>query len=165
MKNVEIVIHKEEVINDIVDIAHVIGRRLYTPDMLDKASDIQSPDEGPDKYILARSVQTAIENVKLKCARYLNMGKLSDDNSLEAMTGDFILKLNMPDTWNFAATAAVTLSIHNYMVNFSLYNIFEKTNPNEANNYMEKAHAGLQNIKGILELRTSYIERPCKNWY
>lgn len=165
MKSIRIVIHKDEVLNDIIGIAHVTGRRISTPETLEKAADIQTPEEGPDKYIVARAMSTAIGNVKLKCARYLNAGRLSDENALESMEGDFILDLSMPDTWNFAATSMVCSSIHNYMVDFCLYSILGKTNPNEAAVYLEKAVEGLQDIKGTLELRTSSLRRPCKRLY
>lgn len=165
MKNIKITLHKEEMMSDIVSTAHITGRRLSAPGVEEKAADIQTPEDGPDKYIVARAMSTGLSNIRVKCARYLASGRLSDNDSLEDIKGDYVLELNMPDRWNFAATAKLTSVMHNHVVDYCIYSIFEKTNPQEASNYMAKANTEIEEIKGILELRTAPVRRSANKLY
>ena len=151
--------------SDVVSTAHVVGRRLSTPEGEEKASDIQTPEEGPDKYIVARAMATALSNIKARCARYLNSGRLADNDSLEDITGDFVLKLSMPERWNFAATARLTAAMHDHVADYCIYSIFEKTNPQEAATYLTKANASLEALKALLELRTAPVRRSADKLY
>lgn len=162
MKDVTLTIKKDEIMSDVVSIAHVVGRRLYSAETAEKASDIQTPEEGADKYIVARAMAEALSLSRAECARYLNNGVLTDDNGLENVTGDLEIKLSMPERWNFSATTKLTSLIHNHAVNYCVYSIFEKTNPNEAANYLSKSNAELSQIKGVLELRTAPVRREGK---
>jgi hypothetical protein len=159
MANVRIVLHKDEIMADIKAIAHVTGRRLLTPDNMDKASDIQTPEEGPDLDIVARALSSAFDNIKHVCSRYLNVGRLEDFNSLEDISGDYVINLNMPLRWNYSATSRIKSLMHEHIVCYGLYSIFEKTNPEDATIYLEKASGQLSLIKPALELRTGPIRR------
>ena len=116
MANVRIVLHKDEIMADIKAIAHVTGRRLLTPDNMDKASDIQTPEEGPDVDIVARALSSAFDNIKHVCSRYLNVGRLEDFNSLEDISGDYVINLNMPLRWNYSATSRIKSLMHEHIV-------------------------------------------------
>ncbi len=165
MKTVTITLDRGEIMSDIVSAAHVVGRRVSIPGQEEKAADIQTPEEGPDKYIVARAMAEALSNAREKCARYLSSGRLTDNNSLEDITGSFVLTLSMPDRWNFGATTKLTNSIHNHAVSFCLFSIFEKTNPDEAKNYFDKSTMELNGIKPILELRTGPVRASSTNLY
>ena len=165
MKNVTITLKKGEIMSDVVNIAHVTGRRLMTPETAEKASDIQTPEDGVDKYIVARAMAFALAEVRKKCARYLNSGRLTDNNGLEDITGDFVLNLQMPDRWNHGVTSDLTQKMHAHAVHYCVYAIFEKTNPQEAANYLTKATAELNEVKSILELRTAPIRRSAEKLY
>lgn len=162
MKDVTIILNREEIMGDVVYAAHVTGRRLYQPGNEEKASDIQTPEDGVDKYIVARAMATALAAIKEKCARYLCMGRQVDNDTLEDVTGDFVLVLKMPDRWNLSATTRLTTLMHNHATDYCVYSIFEKTNPEEASNYLKKAIGALELIKGVLELRTEPIRRKSR---
>jgi len=49
--------------------------------------------------------------------------------------------------------------MHEHIVCYGLYSIFEKTNPEDATIYLEKASVQLSLIKPALELRTGPIRR------
>ena len=159
MQNVTLTISKDEIMSDVTSIAHVVGRRLYTAETAEKAADIQTPEEGADKYIVARAMAEALSFSRAECARYLTKGRLSDDNGLENVTGNYVIELSMPDRWNISATTKLTSLIHNHAVNYCVYSIFEKTNPDEAANYLSKSNVELSQIKGVLELRTAPVRR------
>lgn len=165
MKTVTITLDRGEIMSDIVSAAHIVGRRVSIPGQEEKASDIQTPEEGPDKYIVARSMAEALSNAREKCARYLSSGRLTDNNSLEDIAGSYVLNLSMPERWNFGATTKLTNSIHNHVVSFCLFSIFEKTNPTEAKNYFDKSQMELNAIKPILELRTEPVRRSATSLY
>lgn len=150
---------------DVISVAHVTGRRLFSPGQEEKASDIQTPEEGADRYIVARALSTALANVRQRCARYLVTGRLLDDNRLEAPEGDYVLLLRMPDNWNYGATTQLTSLMHTHVVDYCVYSIFEKTNPEEAANYLARADDELVRIKGVLELRTTPVRRPANKLY
>ena len=83
MRDVTIILNREEIMNDVMSVAHVTGRRLSVAGQEEKASDIQTPEEGADKYIVARAMSAALANVRERCARYLTAGRLMDDDRLE----------------------------------------------------------------------------------
>lgn len=150
---------------DVINSAHITGRRLNVAGAEEKASDIQTPEEGVDKYVVARAMQEGLSAVRLECGRYLTVGRLEDDNQLEDISGDFVLALAMPDKWNFGATSRLTSVANAYVRDYCIYNIYEKTNPNEAANYLSKASAFLSMIKPILEMRTAPVRRSASKLY
>ena len=150
---------------DVVNAAHVTGRRLSVPGSEEKASDIQTPEEGADKYIVARAMQEGLSAVRKECGRYLSMGRIADTNELQDVAGDYVLALDMPDRWNFGATSQLTSLANAYVRDWCIYNIFEKTNPEEAVNYLTKANVSLSGIKPVLELRTAPVRRSIGQLY
>lgn len=165
MKNVVVTLHKKEIMSDVVNVAYVTGRRLFVTGQEEKASDIQTPEESPDKYIIARAMASGYANVRGRCARYLTSGRLEDNNSLEDVDGDYVLTLSMPERWNLGVTVLLTSTMHDYMVDYCVYRIFEKTNPEESSNYARKADLEFSRIKSILEMRTAPIRRPANRLY
>lgn len=159
MKTVTITISRNEIMSDVVSAAHITGRRRSIPGAEEKASDIQTPEEGADKYVVARAIQEGLSAVRKECGRYLTTGRLSDANTLEVPEGEYILTLAMPDRWNFGATSRLTNLANAYVRDYSIYNIFEKTNPEEAANYLTKANISLSEIKPVLEMRTAPVRR------
>lgn len=159
MRTITITLKREEIMGDVVNAAHITGRRLNVAGAEEKASDIQTPEEGVDKYVVARAMQEGLSAVRKECGRYLSMGRITDDNELEDVTGDYVLKLDMPERWNFGATSRLTSLANAYVRDWCIYNIFEKTNPNEAANYLTKANVSLSEIKPILEMRTSPVRK------
>lgn len=135
---------------------------MNVPGSEEKASDIQTPDEGPDKYIISRAMSHSLSAIKSKCARYIKTGRSIDDNRLSDMEGDYTIVLSMPDNWNFGATTMLTSLLNAHVVDYCVYSIFEKTNPEEAPGYLAKANTELNDIKPILELRTSPIRRSTR---
>lgn len=165
MRTITITLKREEIMGDVVNAAHITGRRLNVAGAEEKASDIQTPEEGVDKYVVARAMTEGLSAVRKECGRYLNTGRTTDDNSLEDVTGNFILALDMPDRWNFGATSRLTSLANAYVRDWCIYNIFEKTNPNEAANYLTKANLSLSEIKPVLELRTAPVRRSASRLY
>lgn len=159
MRTITITLKREEIMSDVVSAAHITGRRLNVAGEEEKASDIQTPEEGVDKYVVARAMQEGLSAVRKECGRYLSTGRLKDDNQLEDVTGDYELKLDMPDRWNFGVTSNLTSSANAYVRDWCIYSIFEKTNPDEAANYLSKANLSLSKIKPLLEMRTAPIRR------
>lgn len=159
MKEVTITLKRSEIVSDVVSTAHIVGRRLNVPGNEEKAADIQTPEEGVDKYIVARAVAEGLSAVRKECGRYLNKGRLSDDNTLEDIESDYTLTLNMPERWNFGVTSRLTSVANAYVRDWCVYSIFEKTNPNEAVNYFNKANQSLSEIKPLLELRVAPVRR------
>ena len=165
MRNVTIVLNRAEILGDVINAAHVTGRRLFVPGQEEKAANIQTPEEGVDKYIVARAMSVALANVRSRCARYLTAGRLMDDDRLEDVEGDYVLNLAMPDRWNYGATTQLTSLMHAHVADYCIYSIFEKTNPQEAEQYLTRAADELERIKGVLELRTAPVRRPSDRLY
>lgn len=165
MRTITITLKREEIMGDVVNVAHITGRRLNVAGEEEKASDIQTPEEGVDKYVVARAMQEGLNAVRKECGRYLNMGRLVDDNQLEDVTGNYILALDMPDRWNYGATSHLTSLANAYVRDWCIYSIFEKTNPEEAANYLGKANVSLSSIKPVLEMRTAPVRRSARMLY
>lgn len=165
MRTITITLKREEIMGDVVNAAHITGRRLNIAGSEEKASDIQTPEEGVDKYVVARAMQEGLSAVRKECGRYLNTGRIADDNSLEEVSGDYVLILDMPDRWNYGATSRLTSLANGYVRDWCIYNIFEKTNPDEATGYLSKANVQLSEIKPVLEMRTAPVRRNAKQLY
>jgi hypothetical protein len=165
MRLITINLKREEIMGDVVNVCHVTGRRIHVAGAGEQASDIQTPEEGVDKLIVARAMQEGLSTLRMECGRYLNMGRLTDDNCLEDVTGEYVLALDMPDKWNFGATSRLTSLAHAYVRDWCVYSIFEKTNPEEAANYLSKAQVSLSSIKPVLEMRTGPIRRNARMLY
>lgn len=159
MRLITITLNKDEIMADVVSVAHVTGRRLNVDGAEEKASDIQTPEEGADRYIVARAMQEGLSIVRKECGRYLVSGRLIDTNELEDAVGDYAIELGMPDGWNYGATSSLTILANAYVRDYCIYSIFEKTNPEEAAKYLNKASVSLSGIKPILEMRTGPIRR------
>lgn len=165
MRTITITLKREEIMADVVNAAHVTGRRLNVAGNEEKASDIQTPEEGVDKYIVARAMQEGLSAVRKECGRYLSTGRVTDSNDLEDVAGDYELALDMPDRWNFGATSQLTSLANAYVRDWCIYNIFEKTNPDEAASYLSKANTSLSGIKPVLEMRTAPVRRSAGQLY
>jgi hypothetical protein len=165
MRSITITLIREEIMSDVVNAAHITGRRLNVAGSEEKASDIQTPEEGVDKYVVARAMTEGLSAVRKECGRYLNMGRTVDDNRLEDVTGNYILTLDMPDRWNYGAMTRLTSLANAYVRDYCIYSIFEKTNPEEAANYLAKANISLSEIKPVLEMRTAPVRRSARTLY
>lgn len=159
MRTITITLSREEIMSDVVNIAHVTGRRLNVAGNEEKASDIQTPEEGTDKYIVARAMMEGLSAIRKECGRYLSNGRLTDTNGLEDTAGNYTLDLSMPDRWNYGATSRLTSLANAYVRDYCVYSIFEKTNPEEAVQYLTKANSYLSEIKPVLEMRTAPVRR------
>ena len=86
---------------DVVNAAHITGRRLNVAGAEEKASDIQTPEEG------GQVCGGPCDDGGAECCaqgmwQILEFwAGLSDDNGLEDVVGNFTLTLDMPDRWNF----------------------------------------------------------------
>lgn len=159
MKEIAITLKRSEIVSDVISTAHLVGRRLSVPGNEEKAADIQTPEEGADKYIVARALSEGLSAVRKECGRYVNKGRLSDNNNLEDLDSDYLLELEMPDRWNFGVTSRLTNVANAFVRDWCIYSIFEKTNPDEAVKYYNKANQSLSEIKPILELRVAPVRR------
>ncbi len=159
---VEITLSKDMILNDVVNTAHIVGRRIKTAEHEDNAAYVQTPEEGVDRAIVSRAMSQGIEEVKRVCARYLNVGSITDDNRLEDASGNAKLYLSMPENWNFAMTRQLTNLMNSAVVNYCLGQIFQRTVPEEAGTYTLQASNQFSMIKSTLEMRTSPTRRPLK---
>lgn len=162
MVEITIILKRDEIMADVVNAAHITGRRLSVVGNEEKAADIQTPEEGVDKYVVARAMSEGLSAVRKECGRYLSTGRKTDTNTLEDVTGDYVLELSMPDRWNFGATSRLTALANAYVRDWCIYNIFEKTNPEEAASYLSKSQVSLSEIKPVLELRTAPVRSASK---
>lgn len=164
MRNVvvEITLSKDAILNDVVNTAHIVGRRIKTAENEDKIAYVQTPEEGVDRAVASRAMSQGIEEVKRVCARYLNVGSIKDDNRLENASGDTNLYLSMPGNWNFAMTRQLTTLMSGAVVNYCLGQIFQRTVPEEAGTYTVQADNQFSMIKSTLEMRTSPTRRALK---
>lgn len=149
---------------DVTDIAHVTGRRLNAAGSEEKATDIQDVEEGANHYILARAMDKALADVKAQCARYVTTGRVMDNNQLACPEGDYVLTLDMPDSWNIGVMSGLTNTAHDYVTCICVHDLFSKINPNDAPSYLVRAQDDLTRIKELLECRTRPV-RTSLNLY
>lgn len=162
MKNVKVVLHKEEIVADVSASAHLVGQRLKGSDNLEQVAEIQVPEEGISGEVVSRAMSTALSRLKTCCARYVASGFTMNTNAIESLEGDWELLLLMPESWNFAVMEELTLNMHNSVVDYCLFSIFEKLLPTEASSYLGKSEAEFGEIKRLLELRTEPVKRRCR---
>lgn len=95
----DIKLSKQNIVNDVAAELNLYGRTLeltaagkdQTADNLrELANYIRTPDDNETKPIVARSMQEAWNTVKESCQRYLVVGRIDDDNRMEAITNEVI---------------------------------------------------------------------------
>ena len=84
----------------------------------------------------------------------------SDD--FAAVTGASVLPDGIPEGF---LPESLTSLMHGHVADYCVYSIFEKTNPDEAAQYLARATSELERIKTVLELRTAPVRRPADRYY
>ena len=77
---------------------------------------------------------------------------------------DYTFVLAMPDDFNMHIGKPVDIKIRQFLIAYIMYRWLETKLPDEANVYMERANAVLQEAKGLLERRTKAIRRSHRLW-
>lgn len=95
-QTIEIVLSKQNIVNDVAAELNLIGRTMEitgkqgegntSNNLAELAGFIRTPDDNETKPIVARSMTEAWDTVKETCQRFLNYGRLHDDNRLESIT-------------------------------------------------------------------------------
>lgn len=82
--DINILLKRKEIVNDILSNCNIIGRALRkNPETEETAGEIMTPDDEITKPIVARSLTEAFGTVKTICQQYLVYGRYEDDNRLE----------------------------------------------------------------------------------
>lgn len=152
-------LYKDELWSDISSVAYMIGRRVSNAENVEKAADIQSPQDETARYVVYRLMDKACSNLRRVCLRYITTGRLKDSNALNDPNQDIVFVLNMPDSWNPGITENLTDQMHDYILYYCVAGFLEKTFPEESTLYTEKALSTFQQIKPLLELRTRPVRR------
>lgn len=74
-----------QVCNDVLAKCNLVGKSIKEEALEDIKASILSPDDPETRCIINRSMTEAIGRVKVACQRYLNVGRMEDDNKLERL--------------------------------------------------------------------------------
>ena len=106
--NINIVLYKRHIINDVAAECNLLGRTLETTGndgqnsganaLKELAGYIKSPSDNETKPVVARAMSEGFNAVKEACQRYLVMGRDVDDNRLESLfTPSSLIKVQEMD--------------------------------------------------------------------
>lgn len=171
MKNDKIIIkiNLGQVANDILAKCNLISKAYKDEADADIKADVRTPDSPESRSVICRSVTEAIATAKAICGNYILSGREYDSNELERLvkskdsvtgaikeyeTETFALKI---PNFNVAVTAALTASIHRYVVDYTLGMFLTDMGNERGTVYLRAAAEGdAENIRKYLARRLSY---------
>ena len=154
---------KPEIQYDINSIVHLIGNReTAAGGSPEQAANYGSTDGENEKNIIDRFMEKASTDLTVGIASYISSdAQISDNDLINAQVYSFDYFIDVPETFNRAYLAPLRASMHEYIVNRTLFNWFLKTKPDEAAIYGQLSSDTLEEIKTYLHKRTKMLKiRP-----
>lgn len=154
---------KTEIQYDINSTVQLIGSR-ETADggSPEQAFNFGSTDGKNERNMVDRFMEASVNDLISATARYLSESSDFSDNDLDIANVDsFDFLFDVPETFNKAYIRPLRSSMHEYVVNQTLFKWFLRTKQNEAVMYRELADDLIDEIKGYLHKRTGMLKiRP-----
>ena len=140
-----------QIIDDIVGETYLRGTAKGGTDNA-VISRIYATMDTENKWKIQRSVNKAVQALKVALGEYLSSG-MSSDNKVIEETSAHTLVLDMPDNFNDAATPTITASAHDYIVNTAIGDWYVTTNPEDAKDAYQLAADALATLRIASSLR------------
>lgn len=175
-KNISIAIDLGEVCNDVLANCNLIAQSVKDGALADIRANVQEPDNPETRGIICRAVTEAVGSVKVACQRYLDKGRLTDNNNLErlvastetdASTGEVTavtyevvtFDMKIPN-FNTAVTDHLKSSMHKYIVDHVMWRFLQDQVADKAAEYKKLADdEDYPNIISDLNSRERYTMR------
>ena len=158
-KNLTITLHMSELMYDFQNKAFLTGRsRRSDGKDAEFASNMQASDDDEDSNQTLRSIQTAYSQllVELSEGLYGKTDATASNKLLE--NSDISIVLSVPSNFNLGVRDAVSVSMHDYIVNKALMDWFLITDKDDAKDYGDLAAVSLRNLHNTFNRR----ERPTR---
>lgn len=150
---------KTEVQYDINSTVHLIGTRDIADGLSpEQAHNYGSTDGENERRIIDRFIEASVSDLIAFTARYMSNSEIFSDNDLEVAEVDsFDFIFTVPETFNKTYIKPLRSSMHEYVVNQTLFKWFLRTKSAESLVYKELADDLIDEIKGYLHKRTKML--------
>lgn len=147
-----------QIIDDIVGETYLRGTAKGGTDNA-VISRIYATMDTENKWKIQRSINKAVQALKVVLGEYLNSGTHSSDNNVIEETSAHTFVMDMPDNFNDAVTPTITASAHDYIVNTTIGDWYVTTNTEDAKDAYQLAADALATLRIASSLRRR-PERP-----
>lgn len=159
-KQIQIDLHLDELVFDIMNKTYVVGRSLDNGDNPEQVAAIQAGDEPESRSQILRSIGSAFSAIRLKLGEYIGSDQTSGDNILFDGSSDLLpVVLNLPTNFNEVSIDAVASAMHSCIVNTAIAGWFSLTNPEATEKYMTLADNNIRQMMEAIRSRKR-PERP-----
>lgn len=163
-KELEVTLQVKELKYAIMNKAHVTARSLQAIGKLnyEAAAHMQASEDDESAYEIMRAINNAVDSVKVEFGEYLDESTTATDNLIDAEIENdstIVLNLILPSNYNSSAGDSLGANIHDYIVEYGLYEWYKQTCPEIANTSKGDAMIALEKAKNALYKR-SRPERP-----
>lgn len=158
MKSITITEYSQELVFDIQNKAYITGRSREAEGTknYEASSNMQASNDPEDLYQLKRSLSNAFTSLKSLLGEYIDETGTTDDNKIRTQIDSLTsidLNFLVPDNFRESAVGAMGSCVHEYLVNYALYEWFMITNKVDADTYLKLADGSLAKIKRALYRR------------
>ena len=131
-------------------------------------SKMQASEDTEEDDQLKRSLTTYFTGLKSKLGEYLDEDTTTTNNLIADLIeeeGILTLAFRLPTNYNNASADALGAGIHAYLVDMTLADWFNITNPQDVKGYTEHAALMLEDVKAALYKRSRPTRPPRPEFY
>ncbi len=156
--NLTIELLKNELNYDVNLITHVIANRANAAqESPEQSFNFSNTDGESELTIIDRFMESAFNKLLSSLSRYVSYEDDYSENIVDKFSISYVFELLMPETFNKSYLGPIRSSMHQYMVNYTLFLWFLKTKPEEAMIYKELSDVDIEDIRGYLSKRTKML--------
>ena len=150
----EISINHSEVIFDVRNITHKIGRSHFSGDNFVNVAVIQADESPQDMELLAHFMKRRITDLCARMTRYFKGSETKKEvDNVGREYLNTIIALALPDNWQENNEQNLQTAAYNYVVNACVSDFLTNANARESVIYAEKADMELDLIKYYISAR------------
>lgn len=165
-KTITVTLEVKEIVFDVMNKTHLTGqaRRAANPEAYEATAYMQASEDDESSYQLRRSINNAFSKLKVELGEYLNEDASTANNRIKnEVDNDGQLKLTflLPSNFNNSACDSLGGGMHEYIVDYAIFDWFTITNKADAADYLKLADTALAQARQALYKR----ERPERPTY
>ena len=159
MADITITLYKSELVYDVKNKTYLTGRSRHTGTNHEEVANMQANDDEENINQILRSLTNAYATLKTKLSEYLNESGTTANDVLMGETGNIDIALKVPSNYNKAGNDTISAAMHQYLVNTAIGDWFTITNKADAEDYVLRAAANIEQIREAVNKRV----RPARS--
>ena len=150
---ITIELHKSELIYDVQNKTYLTGRSRANGDNYEQVANMQANDDDENLNQVLRSLGNAWGVLKQRLSEYISDSSTKADNILMSETENIELALWMPSNFDWHVKDSMSVTMHQYLVNYAIGDWFTITNKEDASPYIALANANMEQLREAVNKR------------